>query len=509
MARGVLFGYGALAAQIFYSFASIPLALAYLSKAEFGMWSLISTLGTYLMLAEMGMTNSVIRHLFDCKDGKDPGKYGRFFAASAMALGLVSIVVFLIGLLAAWVSAPVFKIPPHLHREYFWVMLGQTGLLAVTMATRMLGAPLYVHHRQDLSQINLIVLFTVYYFALRYGFRAGWGIYAMLANQVLGVIWVVGFNVVACFRLGFYPARKDWGFPRREEWASVWRYSRALFVAQVGGMVVMSLPQLLVARLLGLEAAAAWAVCTRPFAILRQLVMRPFEVAMPMLCDIFVRGDMKSVTKRWGEISQLVLAFSGAAFAVAAVNNARFVSLWTGGRMQWGEIDHWLFALHSYVYVAATLAFGSIGLDKSVGPARFVPLVQAIATAVLALPLTRLWGIEGLMVATTLPFVFGMIYFGFRYLGTITGFRPGRLAMNAMVRPSMALPIAVLAASSCAHLAGALPGYVGLVTASATGAAFAMAAMMFLGVSREVRDEIWAMASRTFKRILPRPQTEA
>lgn len=509
MARGVVFGYGALAVQVLYSFASIPLALAYLSKAEFGMWSLISTLGTYLMLAEMGMTTAVIRHLFDCKDGKDPGKYGRFFAASAMALGLVSIVVFLIGLLVAWLSAPLFKIPPELHHEYFWVMLGQTGLLAVTMATRMLGAPLYVHHRQDLSQINLIVLFTIYYFALLYGFHAGWGIYSMLANQVLGVIWVVGFNVVACFRLGFYPARKDWGFPKKEEWASVWRYSRDLFVIQVGGMVLMSLPQLLVARLLGLEAAAAWAVCTRPFAILRQFVTRPFDVAFPMLCDTFVRGDMKTVTKRWGEISQLVLALSGAAFAVAAVNNARFVSLWTDGKVHWDETNHWLFGLYSYIYAAATLAFGIIGLDKAFGSTRFVPLVQAVATVALTVPLSKLWGFTGLMLATTLPFAFGMIYFGIRYLASITGSSSGPLAMTGIIRPSLALPIAVLAAWSCAHLSRLVPGYYGLVVSSATGCVLSLAAMMFVGVSRQVREEIRSMVSRSLKRILPGRRAEA
>jgi hypothetical protein len=218
---------------------------------------------------------------------------------------------------------------------------------------------------------------------------------------------------------------------------------------------------------------------------------------------------MKTVTKRWGEISQLVLALSGTAFAVAAVNNARFVSLWTAGRVHWDDSNHWLFGLYSYVYAAATLAFGSVGLTKSIGSTRFVSLAQALVTAALAVPMSKLWGFTGLMFAATLPFTFGMIHFGIRYLASITGSSYGPLALTGIIRPSMALPIAVLAAWTCAHLSRMVPGYYGLVVSSATGCVLALAAMMFVGVSSQVREEIRSMASRSLKRILPGPRAEA
>lgn len=508
LVRGVVMGYGATAAQVFYSFASVPLALSYLSAAEFGMWSLIAMLGGYLMLAEMGMTNAVMRHLFDCKDGKDPGKYGRFFTASSMALGLVAIVVVMLGFLVAWLSAPLFKIPPDLQQRFGWVMLGQSVLMALTMATRMLGAPLYVHHRQDLGQINQSVLFLIYYLVLFYGFRSGWGIYAMLANQAAGLVWVVGFNVVACLRLGFYPRRTDWGFPTREEWSSVWRYSRALFVVQVGGVVLVSLPQVAVVRLLGLEAGAAFIVCTRTFSVLRQLVVRPYEVAMPMLCDTYVRGDLKIVTKRWVEISQLVLALSGTVFAVAAANNDAFVSLWTGGKLAWSDSNDWLIALHFYVLVAASVSFGIIGLDKEFGNMRFVSILQAVATVPIVMLFSKCWGMAGLIVGITVPYLGGMLYFGIRHLASITQTRPGALVSAAFIRPALALPIAMLAAWACSGMSGWLPGYYGLTISGAAGTALALASMMYFGVSSGVRDEIRSMATRFLRRILPNRRAE-
>ena len=82
LTRGVFFSYAALIAQISYSFLSVPLALKHLSTAEFGMWGLVTTIGSFLVMAELGMSESFMRYLFECKDGRDPERYGRLFTAS-------------------------------------------------------------------------------------------------------------------------------------------------------------------------------------------------------------------------------------------------------------------------------------------------------------------------------------------------------------------------------------------------------------------------------------------
>jgi len=91
MARGVAIGYGAIGTQIFYSFASIPLALSNLLTTEFGLWGITFTIVGYLMLVELGMTNAITRHLMECKEGHDPHKYGRLFIGSTIAMGIIAL----------------------------------------------------------------------------------------------------------------------------------------------------------------------------------------------------------------------------------------------------------------------------------------------------------------------------------------------------------------------------------------------------------------------------------
>lgn len=502
LARGVILGYAAIGTQMFYSFASIPLALSHLSNAEFGMWGLISTVTMFLNLAELGITNAFTRHLFDYKDGKDPLRYGRLFTASALSLGAVAVVILLVGLLIAFFSAPWLRIPTDLTNTYVKLMIGQVLISATTMATRMLAAPLYIHHRQDLNQISQIGLFVIWYAALYFAFNAGWGIYSMLANQAAGFLWVVPFYIFQCSKNGFYPAKGTWGLPDRLEWLSVMRYSRDQFIIHICGLFLMGLPQLLISRLLGLDAAAVWAVCSRPFAILRQIVTRPFDVALPMLTEQFVRGEMKKVTKRWIDLSQLVLCVSGCVFAVAAVNNNQFVSLWTHGKIHWDATNDWMLALYFYVYVTANLSFGIIGLSKHFGGTRFIPLFQVIGTLVITIPLAKLWGVPGLILGMTLPFVFGMILFGVHHLGSITGEKSRPIALHGLLRPTGALPLTVFAAWACSHLNHLLPGYFGLILSAGTGLVLALASSVFVSVSREVRSEMAGMLSRPFRRIM-------
>lgn len=509
LAKGVLFGYGAIGAQMFYSFASIPLALSHLSKAEFGMWSLVTTLVGYLMLTEMGITNAVTRHLLECKEGRDPGKYGRIFTGSVIALGLVALAIAASGILISLFAVRLFPVPEELTTRFIHVMIGQSLLMAINMATQMIGIPLYVHHRQDIGQINQIGLFVVYFVVLHFAFQAGWGIYSMLANQAAGILWGMTFTFISCKRLRFYPRKGTWALPSRDEWRSVWSYSRDVFAVQIGGLILTSIPQLTIARLLGLEAGATWAVATRPFTILRQVVGRPFDVALPVIYDAYIRNDMKAVTTRWAQVTQVVLAVSGVFFAVAAANNTKFLELWTSGRIHWPESNQWFLALYFYAVTMAGMAFGAIGIDKSIGKSRFVSLAQAGVTILLALTLTRVLGVPGLMLALTLPYIPGMIIFGVRYLGSITGFAPGPLAWKALIRPSLGVPFAALAAWACSQMSDWLPSFYGLFLSAASGTLLAMGLMMFIGVTPEVRNQIFSFVWKILGRLHGKRPAEA
>ena len=73
---GLTAGYFAFGANLVYTLVSVPLALHFLSRAEFGLWVLVTQVAGYLMLLDLGMTSSVARFLADHKDSMEKGEYG-------------------------------------------------------------------------------------------------------------------------------------------------------------------------------------------------------------------------------------------------------------------------------------------------------------------------------------------------------------------------------------------------------------------------------------------------
>ena len=91
-ARGLASNYGLLAVTIVYSFNSAPIALHSLAPSTFGLWLLVTTIGSYCAYIDLGMSASVLRILIDHKDEKAEGSYGMVFKtgpAVASAQGLI------------------------------------------------------------------------------------------------------------------------------------------------------------------------------------------------------------------------------------------------------------------------------------------------------------------------------------------------------------------------------------------------------------------------------------
>jgi O-antigen/teichoic acid export membrane protein len=501
LTRGVFFAYVALLAQVSYSFLSVPIALAHLSTTEFGMWALISTISSFLVLAELGMTESFMRYLFECKDGKDPERYGRLFTASCLALGLVAMVIFVGGVLVAFVSAPVFGIPIEMRRDFTWVMIGASGSAAIVMASKMSGVPLILHHRQDLSEIAQIALFVIRLVVIFLAFRAGWGIYSLLAVEVAGLIWIVPFNIWMCLRNGYFPRSGTLALPSRAEWSEIRNYSLSTFMIQIGGTVLAGLPQLLISSYVGLSAAGMWTIYTRVFRILRDIVFRPFGIAVPMLIDLFAKGSVPRSVQRWSQVTQLVVAGAGLLFTVAAANNGKFVYLWTGLESEWNFGMQLSIAAYFMSYVVAGCSYGVISFSTKFGIARIIPISQAVIIAIVSYPVAEQAGIAGIILVSAIGFLLGMLFFGMRQLGLATGESPRGLFLSAMARPLMIVPLIASGAWWIASQTSVVPGYSGLFLSAFVSFLVGLPLMAYLGVSANVRAEFFGVLVRPFRRL--------
>src|SRR5688572_33427423 len=91
--RGLGSSYLSLGVTAIYTAVSVPVALHYLTKSEFGVWAVVVQVAAYLTMIDLGMTTSGVRMLMDYKDHPDDGQYGSFIKTAMLTQAVQAVAV--------------------------------------------------------------------------------------------------------------------------------------------------------------------------------------------------------------------------------------------------------------------------------------------------------------------------------------------------------------------------------------------------------------------------------
>ncbi len=324
--RNVASGYLLLFASMLYVLASVPLALKFLTKEEFGLWALMTQISGYLALIDLGTSPSVSRLLIDCKDRPDDGDYGSLIQTGGLVLTCQGFIILLVGVLASPLASHLLQIPSHLEGPFIYLMRWQSAILAVGFVTRVFGHVLYGHQKSDyinyvqaiLSVANLLVLWVA--------FLAGVGTYSILwvsaTSCVVTSITYVGF----CVKLRLLPKKGRWGVPSWARFRELFSYGKDVFLISLGRQLTVASQTLVISRSLGLGAVAAWSVGTRILNLLLQLISRIFDFAEPIFAEMVVRGERDNLRERFRSTTTLGASLSGVAAVLFALCSAGVLS---------------------------------------------------------------------------------------------------------------------------------------------------------------------------------------
>jgi O-antigen/teichoic acid export membrane protein len=411
-ARALASGYLLLAANVAYTLGSVPLALHYLSKEEFGLWALTTQLAGYIALLDLGMGGASMRVLIDFKDREEGTEYGSTiltgFLVNLAQGGLIAVCgLALAGALGAWL-----QVPSDLSARFFWLMLGQATLTGGSLALRMAYMIMAAHQRYDIANLFQAALFGVSFALLWWGFHAGAGVFSMLwaaaVSQLLGPV----LAVVVCVRLGLLPRRNRWGRPSWARFRELFVFGRDMLLYSLGSQLINASQTILLTRMADLQTAAVWSICTRGFTLLGQVVFRVFDSACAALAEMIVRDEKPRLLLRFRSVVVLSGSVSVVAGLGLAACNQPFVEWWTGGRIHWPLWNDWLLGLWLPLVALVRCHTGLVGLTKEFRFLRYLFFVEGFFFVSAALLALRLGGGVTAMLAVS---IVGTMLFSFPY----------------------------------------------------------------------------------------------
>ena len=398
--RGLGAGYLATAINIAYTAASIPLALHYLGKEQFGLWALAQQIMGYLMLLDLGVSSAVSRFIADRKDDVNGGGYGSLLLTGAIVFAIQGVLIAIAGVAFSFFAPALFAVPDHLASDFTNVLIIITSLAGLSVALRTLGAPLWAFQRMDVSYgLGSLTLLTSFA-SLWGGFHLGWGIYSFALAGIPAAILTPIITFLICWKSNFYPCAGHWGRPNLLLFRKIFSFGQDVVWVAMGSQLVNASQIMILSRVLGLNAAATFAIGTKLLTMSQQLTGRIIESAAPGLTEMFVRGDTTRFNLRFSNIISVTAFVATVGAAALITGNTSFVSFWTSGAVHWNPAYDGLLAGLLLSTSITRCLITVFGLMHGYRPVRHIYILEGCVFVAVAIPAAAHYGITGVLLAS-------------------------------------------------------------------------------------------------------------
>ena len=420
--RNVASSYVHIFASTLYVLASVPLALRFLTKEEFGLWALMTQISGYLALIDLGITSSVARLLIDCKDRPNDGEYGSLIQTGGLVLVCQGVLILAIGLLVSPLVAGLLNIPSHLTASFVCLLRWQCAIVAAGFTARVFGAVVWAHQRSDFLNWTQAGLALLNFPVLWGAFRLGTGVYSVLWVNATSTLATSLSFLVLCSGFRLLPTKAGWGTPSWVKFKELFRFGKDMFLITLGRQLAMASQTLVISRSLGLAAVAAWSVGTRVFNLLCWLIWRIFDFSEAAFSEMEARGERDRLRDRFRSSTMLSASLSGTAAVLFTLCNSAFVSLWTGGKISWPIGCDVLLGIWLVILALGRFHGGLVVVSKRIELMRYIYFTEGVFFVVLATLLAHIGGLPAIVTVSILCSIGFSVLRGVKHTVSFLGF---------------------------------------------------------------------------------------
>jgi O-antigen/teichoic acid export membrane protein len=184
-----------------------------------------------------------------------------------------------------------------------------------------------------------------------------------------------------------------------------------MFLINLGGQILDASQLMIVARTMGLGAAAVWSVSTKLFTLIYQLVTKVEGTAIVIFSEMMVRGEMPLLARRFRQVYQLTAGLAAVSLAVAVGINPYFTAAWAEPALVWPAGLGLLLAAVTYLNCVTRCHVDLVMHSKAIRGLRFVYFFEALGFVILAVAASGRIGFSGVLLPALLcAIVFRGIY---------------------------------------------------------------------------------------------------
>jgi len=323
--------------QIGASLATIPIAIRYLGNERFGLWMTINSVLAMASFADFGIGFGVLNHVAGASGRDDMEGVRRAVSSGFAVLGGISIALLAV-LCAAFRFVPwadLFRVSsPQARAEAGPALMVFAACFALNIPmdiVQRVQLGLQQGYRYSLWQLSGSAL------GLAGVVAAVWrhaGLPALVAAVAGAPLLATACNAVHFFGFVRPELRPAAGWVTRKAIAEIARLGGMFFVLQAIVAISFSADNLIVARVLGAGAVAAFSVPQRMFSFVGAITTMLLVPLWPAYGEAVARGDLAWVERTLWRTLLGILVLTSAISAALALLSHRLLLWWVGPSIQ-------------------------------------------------------------------------------------------------------------------------------------------------------------------------------
>ncbi len=284
---------------------TIPIALRFLSKEEFGLWAVIGQTMGYLLLIDFGVSWSASRMLADPIRNGDVVELKKWWTVIVTTLTCQAVIVLLVGISLTPHVISFFDIPSELHDQAKTLWIGMLTLNAIQLPFRAYTGVIYCQNRWYIYHLTSILAAWLNLFMfialLACGFKTVSYLLASASSIMLScVIWSLSVR-----RSEVNPAFSFRNFDSIKL-INLFKYSSGIFLVAISSQISFMSQSLVIGKFLGVGAIAAFAVSSKSGSILMQIMNKAIESFSPRWLQMYIDENSNGIMTEWRKLMHLI-----------------------------------------------------------------------------------------------------------------------------------------------------------------------------------------------------------
>jgi O-antigen/teichoic acid export membrane protein len=389
-----------------------PLILRFLDKEEYGFYVILFQIIGYLSILDFGLGGAITRSLAANRGTDETSKLAinKIISTSFFTYSFLGAVVVTLGFCFAPFMPRYFEMNSALSAISIPITLTLSIFIGLQFPLKVFSSIFYAHQRQLLSNMvgsGIAILNTVLPVVFLYFGQGLWSfVYTNIACSLISII------VTFALMRKHYPYLKvNRSFFDGSLLKELFNFGFFLFLGSISYQIVFFTDRFFIGSFVSLTAATMYALSIKAPDILRELIFKITDNALPAMVEIGSKeGEVKSKDIHQ-KLLLITVCLSTIAFWLLYVLNQRFLFLWVGNQYFIGQTVLLLALIimvqHNVLHVSALSLYG-IGMVKG---SSIMGLAEALLNLVLTIWLGKIYGIKGILIATIIACWLSVMWF--------------------------------------------------------------------------------------------------